>query len=150
MNTYRIAICDDESLTCQEIKDILVNNSHQIGVNFDTEIFYTGESLIENIRCGAAYDFLILDIEISREFTRGPHSFRRNGITRICNASGGNIYLASVLYGNSPQSASRHYYTGIDLSEAKALLEGNNLRVTLAGSTQPLQGRVTKGNQKSG
>lgn len=81
-----------------------------------------------------------LDIEISREFTRGPHSFRRNGITRICNASGGNIYLASVLYGNSPQSASRHYYTGIDLSEAKALLEGNNLRVT----------RVTKGNQKSG
>ena len=47
-----------------------------------------------------------------------------------CNASGGNIYLASVLYGNSPQSASRHYYTGIDLSEAKALLECNNLRVT--------------------
>jgi two-component system response regulator LytT len=66
MNTYRIAICDDESLTCQEIKDILVNNSHQIGVNFDTEIFYTGESLIENIRCGAAYDFLILDIELAR------------------------------------------------------------------------------------
>ena len=72
-------------------------------------------------------------IEISREFTRGPHSFRRNGITRVCNASGGNIYLASVLYGNSPQSASKHYYTGINLSEAKALLEGKrkgNRRVT--------------------
>ena len=66
MNTYRIAICDDESLTCREIKDILVNNSHQISVNFDTEIFYTGESLIENIRCGTAYDFLILDIELAR------------------------------------------------------------------------------------
>lgn len=65
-----------------------------------------------------------LGIEISREFTKGPHSFRRNGITRVCNASGGNIYLASVLYGNSPQSASKHYYTGINLSEAKALLEG--------------------------
>ena len=81
-----------------------------------------------------------LDIEISREFTRGPHSFRRNGITRVCNASGGNIYLASVLYGNSPQSASKHYYTGINLSEAKALLEGKR-----KGNR-----RVTKGNQLLG
>ena len=79
-------------------------------------------------------------IEISREFTRGPHSFRRNGITRVCNASGGNIYLASVLYGNSPQSASKHYYTGINLSEAKALLEGKR-----KGNR-----RVTKGNQLLG
>ena len=99
-----------------------------------------------------------LDIEISREFTRGPHSFRRNGITRICNASGGNIYLASVLYGNSPQSASRHYYTGINLSEAKALLEGNRKsnprrEEHTASSKQDIRKgnhRVTKGNQKLG
>jgi len=65
-----------------------------------------------------------LGIEISREFTKGPHSFRRNGITHVCNASGGNIYLASVLYGNSPQSASKHYYSGIDIEGAKEILEG--------------------------
>lgn len=64
-----------------------------------------------------------LGIEISREYTKGPHSFRRNGITRVCNASGGNIYLASQLYGNSPQSASRHYYTGIDVDQAKNVLD---------------------------
>lgn len=94
-----------------------------------------------------------LDIEISREFTKGPHSFRRNGITRVCNASGGNIYLASVLYGNSPQSASKHYYTGINLSEAKALLEGKrkgNPRREHPASTKQDSRRVTKGNQKSG
>ena len=77
-----------------------------------------------------------LDITISREFTRGPHSFRRNGITNVCNATGGNMYLASVLYGNSPQSASKHYYTGINIAEAKEILEGNQ--------------KVTKGNQLLG
>ena len=82
-----------------------------------------------------------LGIEISREHTKGPHSFRRNGITRVCNASGGNMYLASQLFGNSPQSASRHYYTGINVNQARNVLD----RVTLAGSTQPLQGWVTKG-----
>lgn len=66
-----------------------------------------------------------LGIPISRDFTRGPHSFRRNGITNVCNAKGGNIVMASLLYGNSPRSASMHYYTGINLNEAKEILEGN-------------------------
>ena len=66
MNTYKVAICDDESLTCQEIEKILIENSQQIGAKFDAEIFYTGEALIESIRCGSSYDFLILDIELAR------------------------------------------------------------------------------------
>ena len=67
-----------------------------------------------------------LGIEISRELKRGPHSFRRNGITHVCNATGGNIMMASVLYGNSPKSASAHYYTGVNLEQAKAILEEGN------------------------
>lgn len=67
----------------------------------------------------------VLGIKISKEYTKGPHSFRRNGITKVCNATGGNIYLASMLYGNSPQSASKHYYTGINIKEAKEILEGS-------------------------
>ncbi len=30
----------------------------------------------------------VLGIKISKEYTKGPHSFRRNGITKVCNASG--------------------------------------------------------------
>ena len=66
MSKFRIAICDDESLTCQEIEQILIENAGIINASFDVDIFYTGESLIEHIRCGAAYDFLILDIELAR------------------------------------------------------------------------------------
>ena len=63
-----------------------------------------------------------LGIEISKDFIKGPHSFRRNGITKVSNAPGGNIMIASILYGNSPQSASSHYYTGIDMETAKKLV----------------------------
>lgn len=63
-----------------------------------------------------------LDIEIDKDIIKGPHSFRRNGITRVSNAPGGNIMIASMLYGNSPQSASSHYYTGIDMETARKLV----------------------------
>lgn len=66
-----------------------------------------------------------LGIKISRDQIKGPHSFRRNGITKICNSAGGNIVLASMLYGNSPECASRNYYTGLDLVTARQLLESS-------------------------
>ena len=65
-----------------------------------------------------------LGIEISREFIKGPHSFRRNGITRVANKPGGNIIMASMLYGNSPSCATSHYYSGINMDLAKEILEG--------------------------
>ncbi|MBE5840617.1 MAG: response regulator transcription factor [Butyrivibrio sp.] len=61
---YRIAICDDECLTCQEIENIILDNSDLLGATFDIEVFYSGEALIEHMRCGSSYDFLILDIEL--------------------------------------------------------------------------------------
>lgn len=66
-----------------------------------------------------------LGIVLSLDCKKGPHSFRRNGITKVCNATGGNIMMASVLYGNSPRSAAGHYYTGVDLNAARSILEGN-------------------------
>lgn len=66
-----------------------------------------------------------LGIDVSKDFIRGPHSFRRNGITKVANNPGGNIMIASIIYGNSPQSASSHYYSGVDLETARRLVEGN-------------------------
>ena len=55
-----------------------------------------------------------LGIEISREVIKGTHSFRRNAITDVVNAAGGNIIMASQLFGNSPEVAKRNYYAGAD------------------------------------
>lgn len=63
-----------------------------------------------------------LDIEISRELIKGTHSFRRNAITDVVNATGGNTIMASQLFGNSPEVAKRNYYTGADLKDAMQVL----------------------------
>ena len=51
-------------------------------------------------------------------FRKGTHSFRCNAITDVVNASGGNIILASKLFGNSPEVAKKNYFTGIDMQDA--------------------------------
>ncbi|MBQ8007068.1 MAG: hypothetical protein IJ245_05490, partial [Lachnospiraceae bacterium] len=63
-----------------------------------------------------------LGIKISREEVKGTHSFRRNAITDVVNASGGNLILAAQLFGNSPEVAKRNYYTGINKEEALEVL----------------------------
>ncbi len=64
-----------------------------------------------------------LNIPISAKAKKGPHSFRRNGITKIANSSDGNLLIASILYGNSVLTASKHYYSGVSLEQAKSILE---------------------------
>lgn len=59
-----------------------------------------------------------LGIKLSRETVKGTHSFRRNAITDVVNASGGNLMLASQLFGNSPQVVRKNYYTGMDMTDA--------------------------------
>lgn len=66
-----------------------------------------------------------LDINIDRNIIRGPHSFRRNAITKVVN-SGGDMLMASRLFGNSPRVADNNYYTGLDLSAAKNIIELGN------------------------
>ena len=65
-----------------------------------------------------------LGITICRDIIKGPHSFRRNGITQVVNETG-NIYLACSIYGNSPKVALSNYYTGVD---NRAAIEALNKR----------------------
>lgn len=63
-----------------------------------------------------------LGYELSHDFTKGTHSFRRNAITNFTNASNGNILLASEIYGNSEKCATDNYYIGANLVEALKIL----------------------------
>ena len=64
-----------------------------------------------------------LNIKLSHEAHKGPHSFRRNAITKVVNSSGGNLVMASKLFGNTPTVADKNYYAGLDLTKAKLILE---------------------------
>ena len=67
-----------------------------------------------------------LNIEVSREFTKGTHAFRRNAITDIMNICG-SAEIASELLGNSPNVALKHYYSGIETNKALEILNQRNL-----------------------
>ena len=68
-----------------------------------------------------------LNIEVSKEFIKGTHSFRRNAITDVINSTNVNILLASQLFGNTPEVARKNYYTGINLDEALNALNQRKL-----------------------
>lgn len=65
VDLYRIAICDDEINTCNEIEHIIQESSLMVEYGFDTDVFYSGETLIHYLELGKEYDFLILDIELA-------------------------------------------------------------------------------------
>ena len=48
---------------------------------------------------------------ISKEVKRGPHAFRRTRITEVINNTGGNVVLAAQMFGNSPETIRKNYYT---------------------------------------
>ena len=93
----------------------------------DRYLFPSGDGVINNNVVPNYYKRICdkLGIERSRDAMKGTHSFRRNGITRVINQSGGNILMASKLYGNTPQVADSNYYTGLDLDMARSILCGN-------------------------
>lgn len=68
-----------------------------------------------------------LGIKIQKDVIKGPHSFRRNGITDVVNTTNGNITMASELFGNTPNVAKQHYYTGTDLALATEVLNKRKL-----------------------
>jgi integrase len=89
----------------------------------DSKYLFPANNANGVITNNAVYNFYYrtckkLGIEINREFRKGTHSFRRNAITDVINSSGGNIVLASKLFGNSPEVAKKNYFTGIDMNDA--------------------------------
>lgn len=66
-----------------------------------------------------------LDIPITKECVRGTHALRRNAITDVVNHSGGNVVMAAQMFGNSPETIRKHYYTQDSLENKRNVL---NLR----------------------
>ena len=107
---------------------MLLEELKGIDMKKDSEFLFPADNENGIVSNNALYKFYhractALGIPICKECIKGPHSFRRNAETRVVNQSGGNIIMASKLFGHSPNVADRNYYTGLDLPEAKAVLE---------------------------
>src|SRR5665648_9663 len=61
---FRIAICDDEPVICQQIENIILNCQIIINKEMKIEVFYSGEELCAFIENGYEFDLIFLDIEL--------------------------------------------------------------------------------------
>jgi len=61
-----IAICDDDRFICNQIEEILKEYSKKQMIELSTDVFYSGESLIDYTNQGNTYDLIYLDIEMGR------------------------------------------------------------------------------------
>ncbi len=112
-----------------KIKDILsrLRKCHELN-GMESEYLFPARSDNGVITNNTVYNFYrrickALDIPIQRDLIKGTHSFRRNAITKVVNNTGGNVILASQLFGNSPEVAMKHYFTKADEEQARKALE---------------------------
>jgi len=61
---YRVGICDDDKILCALLEEQLHVLSTEFSVKFEVEVWYSGESLEEDLKKGMGLDILFLDIEL--------------------------------------------------------------------------------------
>ena len=111
------------------IKDILARLSECHKLNgIKSQYFFPAKSENGVISNNTVYNFYrrmckSLGIPIQKDLIKGTHSFRRNAITKVVNNTGGNVILASQLFGNTPNVALKHYFTKADEEQARRALE---------------------------
>ena len=60
----RIAICDDDSQFTGELETLVLQESQQLGIRIDTEVFSDGKNLLKSIQSGDHYELIFIDIEM--------------------------------------------------------------------------------------
>ena len=61
---FRIGVCDDDEILCSDIEQNILSNSKHFEVKLDVEVFYSGEELCNQMKHGAEFDLIFLDIEL--------------------------------------------------------------------------------------
>ncbi len=64
MGVLRVGICDDGSAICSGIERIVKEYGKKHDLRLDTEIWSTGEALVDYLEDGNAIDLLFLDIDL--------------------------------------------------------------------------------------
>lgn len=62
---YRIAICDDDKVICNQIDQIIYEYAQDNKLYIGTEVFYSGEDLCRYLDIETSFDLILLDIEMA-------------------------------------------------------------------------------------
>ena len=61
---YRVGICDDDKIFCAGLEEIICELAKELYREIETEVWYSGESLMRDLESVACPDILFLDIEL--------------------------------------------------------------------------------------
>ncbi len=62
----KIAVCDDDLRFTGRLEHMIWQNSRSIGIPVETEVFFDGKTLVENVLAGNRYDLIFLDIQMKQ------------------------------------------------------------------------------------
>lgn len=63
---YRIGICDDDRELCSGLEEQIYEIAKELSVKVDVEVWYSGESILNDLHNGTQLDLIFLDIELIR------------------------------------------------------------------------------------
>lgn len=78
MTMYKIGICDDDKILCSVLEEKIHELSKEIEIKVDVEVWYSGESIQNDLKKGIELDLLFLDIELVRKNGIAVGNFIRN------------------------------------------------------------------------
>ncbi len=62
----QIAICDDDLKFVGGLETLVVQESQDMGIGVEIEVFSDGKTLVESVKSGERYDLIFLDIEMKQ------------------------------------------------------------------------------------
>ena len=75
---YRIGICDDDKILCSVLEEQIYELSKEIAIKVEIEVWYSGESIQNDLKKGIELDLLFLDIELVQKNGIAVGNFIRN------------------------------------------------------------------------
>ena len=78
MTMYKIGICDDDKILCSVLEEQIYELSKKIEIKVDVEVWYSGESIQNDLKKGIELDLLFLDIELVQKNGIAVGNFIRN------------------------------------------------------------------------
>ena len=75
---YRIGICDDDKILCSALEEQIYELSKELAIKIEIDVWYSGESIENDLKKGIELDLLFLDIELVQNNGIAVGNFIRN------------------------------------------------------------------------
>lgn len=75
---YKIGICDDDKVFCSVLEEQIYELSKEIEIKVEIDVWYSGESIQNDLKKGIELDMLFLDIELVQKNGIAVGNFIRN------------------------------------------------------------------------